>query len=124
MDLVSFPFLEHGINPLPLFFNKSVPGGPIEKQYFDQIKDQFIDEINKLGKLDGILLLMHGAMYVEGINDPEGEWMSSVRKAVGPECIISVSYDLHGQITDKIINNIDAFAAFKTAPHILSLIHI
>ena len=118
LDLVSFPFLEHGISPLPLFFNKSVPGGPIEKQYFDQIKDQFISEINTLGKLDGILLLMHGAMYVEGINDPEGEWMSSVRKAVGPECIISVSYDLHGQITDKIINNIDAFAAFKTAPHI------
>ena len=118
LDLVGFPFLEHGINPLPLFFNKSVPGGPIEKQYFDQIKDQFIGEINSLGKLDGILLLMHGAIYVEGINDPEGEWMDSVRKAVGPECIISVSYDLHGQITDKIINNIDAFAAFKTAPHI------
>ncbi len=118
LDFVSFPFLEHGISPLPLFFNKSVPGGPIEKQYFDQIKDQFISEINSLGKLDGILLLMHGAMYVEGINDPEGEWMGSVRKAVGPECIISVSYDLHGQITDKIINNIDAFAAFKTAPHI------
>ena len=35
LDLVSFPFLEHGITPLPLFFNKSVPGGPIEKQYFD-----------------------------------------------------------------------------------------
>ena len=118
LDLVSFPFLEHGITPLPLFFNKSVPGGPIETQYFDQIKDQFIDEINTLGKLDGILLLMHGAMYVEGINDPEGGWISSVRKAVGPECIISVSYDLHGQITDKIIKNIDAFAAFKTAPHI------
>ena len=118
LDLVGFPFFEYGITPQPLFFNKSVPGGAIEKQYFDQIKDQFIHEINKLGKLDGILLLMHGAMYVEGINDPEGEWMSSVRKAVGPECIISVSYDLHGQITDKIINNIDAFAAFKTAPHI------
>ena len=115
---MTFLFLSTDINPQPLFFNKSVPGGPIEKQYFDQIKDQFIDEINTLGKLDGILLLMHGAMYVEGINDPEGEWMSSVRKAVGPECIISVSYDLHGQITDKIIKNIDAFAAFKTAPHI------
>ena len=85
LDLVGFPFLEHGISPLPLFFNKSVPGGPIEKQYFDQIKDQFIGEINSLGKLDGILLLMHGAIYVEGINDPEGEWMDSVRKAVGPE---------------------------------------
>ena len=64
LDLVDFPFFENGINPQPLFFNKSVPGGPIEKQYFDQITDQFIDEINTLGKLDGILLLMHGAMSV------------------------------------------------------------
>ena len=61
---------------------------------------------------------MHGAMYVEGIEDPEGDWISSVRIAAGPDCIISLSYDLHGQITDKIIKNIDAFAAFKTAPHI------
>ena len=27
--------------------------------------------------------LMHGAMYVEGIDDPEGEWIRSVREAVG-----------------------------------------
>ena len=118
LNLVGFPFLEYGINVHPLFFNKSVPGGPIERQYFAQIKDQFISEINALGKLDGILLLMHGAIYVEGIDDPEGEWISAVRKIVGPKCIISVSYDLHGQMTDKIIKNIDAFAAFKTAPHI------
>ena len=118
LNLVDFPFLEYGINAHPLFFNKSVPGGPIERQYFDQTKEKFLNEINALGKLDGILLLMHGAIYVEGIEDPEGEWISSVRKIVGPQCIISVSYDLHGQITDKIIKNIDAFAAFKTAPHI------
>ena len=71
-----------------------------------------------MGRLDGILLLMHGAIYVDEIDDPEGEWIASVRRAVGKECIISVSYDLHGQMTDKIISNIDAFAAFKTAPHI------
>ena len=61
---------------------------------------------------------MHGAMYVDGIEDPEGEWIASVRKEVGPKCIISVSFDLHGQMTNQIISNIDAFAAFKTAPHI------
>ncbi len=118
LDLVDFPFSEYNINVNPLFFNKSVPGGPIDRQYFDQIKNQFTAEINAYEKLDGLLLLMHGAMYVEGIDDPEGEWISSVRKAAGKDCIISVSYDLHGQVTDKIIKNIDAFAAFKTAPHI------
>ncbi len=118
LDLVDFPFSEFDIKPYPLFFNKSVPGGPIEKEYFTQVKNQFIEDIRSLGKLDGVLLLMHGAMYVDGIEDPEGEWIASVRKEVGPKCIISASFDLHGQITDQIIKNIDAFAAFKTAPHI------
>jgi microcystin degradation protein MlrC len=118
LDLVDFPFNEFNIKTHPLFFNKSVPGGPIEKQYFSKVKEKFIRKIETLGKLDGVLLLMHGAMYVDGIEDPEGDWIASVRNAVGQECIISVSYDLHGQMTDKIISNIDAFAAFKTAPHI------
>jgi microcystin degradation protein MlrC len=113
LGLVDFPFSEHNINVSPLFFNKSVPGGPIDREYFDQVNNQFIEEIKALGRLDGILLLMHGAMYVEGIEDPEGDWISSVRIAAGPDCIISLSYDLHGQITDKIIKNIDAFAALK-----------
>jgi len=118
LDLVDFPFSEFDIKPYPLFYNKSVPGGPIEKEYFAKIKNQFIGNLHTLGKLDGVLLLMHGAMYVDGIEDPEGNWIASVRKEVGPKCIISVSFDLHGQMTDQIINNIDAFAAFKTAPHI------
>ena len=66
----------------PLFFKKSVPGGPIEKQYFKKVKGEFISEINARGKLDGVLLLMHGAMYVDGIDDPEGEGIASVRRAV------------------------------------------
>ncbi|MDC1318776.1 M81 family metallopeptidase [Candidatus Thioglobus sp.] len=118
LDLVDFPFSEFDIKPYPLFFKKSVPGGPIDREYFTQIKYQFIEDIHSLGELDGVLLLMHGAMYVDDIEDPEGEWIASVRKEVGPKCIISVSFDLHGQMTNQIISNIDAFAAFKTAPHI------
>ena len=117
LDLIDFPFSDYNIKVNPIFFNKSVPGGPIDRKYFDEIKNEFITEINSFEKLDGVLLLMHGAIYVEGIDDPEGEWIRSVREAVGIDCIISVSYDLHGQITDTIIKNIDAFAAFKTAPY-------
>jgi len=61
---------------------------------------------------------MHGAIFVDDIDDPEGEWIEAVRDVVGEDCIVSVSFDLHGQVTDKIVNNIDAFAAYRTAPHI------
>ena len=118
VDLIDFPYEDYNIEICPIFFNKSVPGGPIETQYFIKIKNKFIKQLKELGSLDGILLLMHGAMFVPNINDPEGEWISSVRNVVGKNCLISLSFDLHGQITNKIIKNIDAFAAFRTAPHI------
>jgi len=118
LDLVDFPFDDYGIETYPIFFNRSVPGGPIESQYFILTKDKFINELESLGTLDGVLLIMHGAIFVDDIDDPEGEWIEAVREVVGKDCIISVSFDLHGQMTDKIVNNIDAFAAYRTAPHI------
>ena len=118
LDLIDFPFDDYGIETYPVFFNKSVPGGPIESQYFRQTKDKFIAELESLGTLDGVLLIMHGAIFVDDIDDPEGLWIEAVRDVVGEDCIVSVSFDLHGQMTDKIVNNIDAFAAYRTAPHI------
>ena len=118
LDLVGFPFDDYGIETYPIFFNRSVPGGPIESRYFRQIKDKFIAELKSLEKLDGVLLIMHGAIFVDDLDDPEGEWIEAVRDVVGEDCIISVSFDLHGQMTNKIANNIDAFAGYRTAPHI------
>ncbi len=118
LDLIDFPFDDYGIKISPIFFNKSVPGGPIESWYFRETKDKFIAKLESLGTLDGVLLIMHGAIFVDGIDDPEGEWIEAVRDVVGKDCIISVSFDLHGQMTDKIVNNIDAFSAYRTAPHI------
>jgi len=118
LDLIDFPFDDYGIETYPIFFNRSVPGGPIESHYFRQTKDKFISKLESLGTLDGVLLIMHGAIFVDDIEDPEGEWIEAVRDVVGEDCIISVSFDLHGQMTDKIVNNIDALAAYRTAPHI------
>ena len=118
LDFIGFPFNDYDIETYPIFFNRSVPGGPIESQYFRQTKDRFIAALESLGALDGVLLIMHGAIFVDDLDDPEGEWIEAVRDVVGDDCIVSVSFDLHGQMTDKIVNNIDAFAAYRTAPHV------
>ena len=118
LNLIDFPFENYDIEICPIFFNRSVPGGPIKTSYYKKIKNKFIRQIEEINSLAGILLIMHGAMYVPGINDPEGDWIASIRDSVGKNCIISLCFDLHGQITNKIIKNIDAFAAFRTAPHI------
>ena len=39
-------------------------------------------------------------------------------RVVGPDCLLSASYDLHGNVSRRVIDNIDMFSAFRTAPHI------
>ena len=102
----------------PIFFEFSIPGGPINYKYFLAFKNEFISRIKKKPKLDGFLLLMHGAIFIKKIKDPEGYFLKEIRNIVGNKCKIGISYDLHGNVTQKIINNIDYFSAFKTAPHI------
>ena len=78
-NIIDFPFENYNIEIFPIFFNKSLPGGPIETSYFLKTKNYFIKQLQQIDSLDGVLLIMHGAMYVPNINDPEGEWISSVR---------------------------------------------
>ena len=51
-----------------------------------------------------------------GINP--ASWIAAVRAVVGPEMLIATSYDLHGNVSQKIVDAIDIFAAYRTAPHI------
>ena len=118
VKFIDFDFKKHNIIAKSIFFDFSLPGGPIQRSVFFKKKEEFIIKLKAHKKIDGILLIMHGAMYVPNVDDPEGEWIKSTRKVVGKKCLISVAYDLHGQVTDLIIKNINYFAAFKTAPHI------
>ena len=44
--------------------------------------------------------------------------MTAAREVVGPDCLITASYDLHGNISQRVIDQLDGFSAFSTAPHI------
>ena len=68
--------------------------------------------------LDGVYLAMHGAVFVEGMEDAEADWLKATRDVVGPDCLIAVSYDLHGNLSQEIIDQIDIFSTYRTAPHI------
>jgi microcystin degradation protein MlrC len=61
---------------------------------------------------------MHGAMHVDGLDDAEGDWIAAARAVVGPDCPVATSYDLHGNVSQTIIDQIDIFAGYRTAPHI------
>jgi microcystin degradation protein MlrC len=102
----------------PVFLASAVPGGPVERKTYDALKSEFLGRLRELLPLDGVYLPMHGAMYVEGMADAEGDWISAVRAVVGERCLMSASYDLHGNLSRRVVDNLDMMSAFRTAPHI------
>ena len=102
----------------PTLYARAVPGGPVERSTYDRLKNQFLYSLKQLLPLDGLYLPMHGALYVEGIEDAEGDWISAARAVVGEECLICASYDLHGNLSRRIVDNLDMLTAYRTAPHI------
>ncbi len=119
-DNARFAYLKkrYDVPFLPTLVATAVPGGPIAADAYASIKAEFLDRLKALLPLDGLYLPMHGAMFVEGMQDAEGDWYESARKVVGPRCLMSASYDLHGNVSHRIVDTLDMLSAFRTAPHI------
>ncbi len=114
-----FNFLDaDGIDHVPLLHARAVPGGPVSRETYEVFKAEFLAKLQAALPIDGLYLAMHGAVNVEGMDDAEGDWISAARTVVGPDCPIAASYDLHGNVSQRIIDQLDIFAAYRTAPHI------
>ncbi len=93
----------------------AAPSGPVEANAYTVICDAICDAIRR--GCDVCLLDLHGAMVTETTDDGEGDLLARIR-ALAPELPIGVSLDLHGNLTDQIVDNCTALVGYKTYPHI------
>lgn len=122
LDSGRYPFLANhragnGATFLPTLQASALPGGPVEPVAYNQLKDEFLERLGDAGPLDGLYLDLHGAMFVQGMQDAERDLASAARSVVGPNCLISASMDLHGNISRAFADEIDMLTAYRTAPH-------
>ncbi|MGH2410508.1 MAG: M81 family metallopeptidase, partial [Chloroflexota bacterium] len=103
---------------LPTLHARALPGGAVARETYEELKVDFLQRLRDCGPVDGLYLAMHGAMYVEGMEDAEGDWIQGARGVVGADCLISASYDLHGNINQRVIDHLDMLSAYRTAPHV------
>ena len=114
-----FDFLTHfPAEFITVLHARAIAGGPVERGIYERWKVEILAGIKTALPLDGVYLAMHGAMFVEGLFDAEGDFISAVREVVGPDMLIAASYDLHGNVSQKIIDGLDIFSTYRTAPHI------
>jgi microcystin degradation protein MlrC len=103
--------------PVPLLMAWATPSGPVADAVLDEATDHLIRELQRQ-RPDGLLLALHGAMVAESYPDADGEVLSRLRRALGPDLPIVVTLDLHGNVSQRLIDNCNAAVAYRTCPHV------
>lgn len=93
-------------------------GGTLADAAFARISGELLASIKAAPEVDGIYFSLHGAMATETEGDPEGYLLAETRKIVGERVPIVISLDLHGILTDRMLEHSDAAVAFHTYPHV------
>jgi microcystin degradation protein MlrC len=93
-------------------------GGTLADAAFERIAGEILSSIKAAPPVDGIYFSLHGAMATQSEGDPEGWLLAETRKIVGEQVPIVISLDLHGILTDRMLEHSDAAVAFHTYPHV------
>lgn len=102
---------------IPTVTGHAMPGGIATREAYESFVSETISMLKDNLPLDGIFYDIHGAMSVEGMDDPEGDFIARIREAIGTDVLISTSMDLHGSVTPRLAQNTDLISAYRMAPH-------
>ncbi|UII20874.1 M81 family metallopeptidase [Fulvivirga ligni] len=102
---------------IPTLQGHALPGGVVTKEAYDSLVNETLKMLSENGPYDGLFFDIHGAMSVEGLDDPEGDFIIKIREVTGPETIISTSMDLHGNVSWRLAENSDLITCYRMAPH-------
>jgi microcystin degradation protein MlrC len=103
---------------VPLLWAAAQPGGMVTAAAFTILSDAFIAGLGAAGPLDAVVLDLHGAMVVEGIEDAEGWLLNRIRQVVGPQPFIAAVLDFHGNLSAEMVRDSDLLLAYRTYPHV------
>jgi microcystin degradation protein MlrC len=107
-----------GFRIVPVVYASATPKGPVDADAFNELSRMVLDGLAGIGRLDGVLLALHGAMYTEAFPHADEEIVRRVRAAIGPEVPLVVTHDFHANIPPGIIDYTDALVTYQQNPHI------
>ena len=107
-----------GATLVPSVAAAASPAGRVTRDIYQHVKDRMLADLASAGRLEGVLLDLHGAMVPEGLDDGEGDLIAAVRAAVGPKVPIAVTLDFHGNLTRAMVEGADLLHGYKTYPHV------
>ena len=93
------------------------PSGVVSRGVYEGLRDEVLEELRRAGPVDAVFLFLHGAMVAEGYPDCEGDLLSRVRPIVGDKVPVGVLLDLHGNVSDAMVQSGAIMVACKEYPH-------
>jgi microcystin degradation protein MlrC len=92
-----------GVALVPSLAATASPAGRVTKDFYGEARNRLLTDLRAAGPLDGVLLDLHGAMVVDGLDDGEGDLLAAVRGVVGA-VPIAVTLDFHANVTRAMVD--------------------
>ena len=108
---------QQGLEIVPLFTGWAMPAGPVLERGYERILEEILNLI-AAHSLDGLMLSLHGAMVAEHLPDADGETGTRVRRLVGPSLPVVLTLDLHANVSQRLIDSVNATTIYRTYPHL------
>ena len=118
-----YPFLQKDslyrqkANWIPTLRGHALPGGIVTKEAYNSLVNKTLEKLKNNLPYDGLFFDIHGAMSVEGIDDPEGDFIKKIRELVGYDTLISTSMDPHGNVSFELAKESDLITCYRMSPH-------
>ncbi len=110
---------DHSAQLVPTFgASSNTSGGVLSADGFERLSRDFLNSLADAGHVDAAFFSLHGAMQAEHEDDPEGFLLQEARRILGEKIPFVVSLDLHGVLTDRMLEHSDAVVAYHTYPHV------
>lgn len=107
-----------GLRLEPTMFAGGLPSGMVTGETWLGLREDLVQRILDLSPVDGVLLSLHGAMVAEECDDPEGDLLETLRERIGAEVPIVATFDLHANVSQRMVTHADVLVGYDTCPHV------
>lgn len=104
--------------PVPILVGLVEAGGPLDHAFFQTTFEDMKVRLEAAMPLDAVYISNHGAMITTENRDPDGEIYAMVRSIVGAGVPVVATLDLHGNVSERMVEATDAIVAYRTNPHV------
>ena len=105
------------VEVVPLIAARANSANPLSDRCYKYLKNQILNRLEHNPSIHGLLISNHGSMCVQSKYDPEGDLAQSIRKVIGAEAPLAITLDLHGNVTQDMVQASNLIIGYRTYPH-------